>query len=124
MADNPPIRIYVNIIENRITFQIKTGYYLELLTLQTTKLFGSTKGKITKNENGEIVPDLEITEAVLVYCNIVNNYYKHNSRVLNTFVPNKSFGQLLVILPKNFIHLKTFNLEFSCIEIWLINQEF
>ena len=67
------------------------------------KLLGSTKNKITKNENGENVPNLEITEVVLVHCNIVNNNYQQNARVLYTFVPNKSFGQLLDISPKNLI---------------------
>ena len=57
------------------------------------KLLGSTKSKMTKNENGENILNLEITEVVLVHCNIVNNNYQQNSRVLYTFVPNKSFGQ-------------------------------
>ena len=61
------------------------------------KLFGSTKSKITKDKNGENVPHLEITEVVLIHCNIVNNDYQQDSRVLYTFVPNKSFGQLLDI---------------------------
>ena len=52
VTDNPSIRIYVNKIENRITFKIKTEYYLELLTPETMKLLGSTKSKITKDENG------------------------------------------------------------------------
>ena len=65
------------------------------------KLLGSTKSKIIKNENGENVPNLEITEVVLVHCNIVNNNYQRN--VLHTIVPNKSFGQLLDISPKSFI---------------------
>ena len=71
------------------------------------KLLGSTERKITKDENGENVPYLEITEVVLVHCNIVNNSYQQNPRVLYTFVPNKLFGQLLDISPKNFIFLKT-----------------
>ena len=58
------------------------------------KLLGRTKIKITKDENGENVPRLEITEVVLIHCNIVNNDYQQDSRVLYTFVPNKSFGQL------------------------------
>ena len=65
------------------------------------KLLGSTIGKIRKEEKGENVPNLEITEVVLVHCNIVNNDYEQDSRVLCTFVPNKSFGQLLDISPKN-----------------------
>ena len=64
------------------------------------KLLGSAKIKITKNENGENVPHLEITEVVLVDCNIIKNYYQHNSRVLFTFFPNTSVGKLLDILLK------------------------
>ena len=56
------------------------------------KLLGSTKSKITKNENGETVPHLELTELVLVHCNIVNNDYEHESRVLYTFIPNTALG--------------------------------
>ena len=75
------------------------------------KLLGSTKNKTTKHKNGENVPHLKITEVVLVDCNIVNNYYQHDSRVLYTFVPNKPFGSLLEISPTNDIFLKTFNSE-------------
>ena len=113
---NPSIRIYINKIENTITFRTKTGYYLELLTSETMKLLGSTKSKITKNENVENVSYLEITEEVLMHCNVVNNSYQQNSIVLYTFVSNKSLGQLLNISPGNFIFLKTFDLEFSYIE--------
>ena len=86
------------------------------------KLLGSTKNKITKDKNGENVPHLEITEVVLIQCNIVNNDYQQDSQVLYSFVPNKSFGSLLEIAPTNFIFLKTFNLEFQEIEVWFINQ--
>ena len=65
--------IYVNKIENRITVKIKTGYYLELLTIETMKLLGSTKSKINKDKNGENVPHLEIAEVILGPCNIANN---------------------------------------------------
>ena len=58
------------------------------------------------------MPHLEITEVVLIHCNIVNNDYQQYSRVLYTFVPNNSFGQLLNILPNNIIFLKTFNSKF------------
>ena len=63
------------------------------------KLLGSTKNKTTKDKNGENVPHLEITEVVLVHCNTVKNNYRHNSRVLQSFDPSKSFGQLLDISP-------------------------
>ena len=59
--DNSSIRIYVNKIENRMTFKIKRGYYLELLSPETIKLLESTRSKITKNKNGENFPYLEIT---------------------------------------------------------------
>ena len=93
-VDNPSIRIYVNKIENRITFKNKSGYYLELLAPETMKLLGSTVSKINKDKNGENVPHLEIVEVVLVHCNLVNNDYQQNSRILYTFVPNQTFGSL------------------------------
>ena len=73
LTDNPPIRIYINKIEKRITFKVKTGYYPELLRYETMKLLGSTKKKIKKNRNGENVPYLEISEVVLVHCNTVKS---------------------------------------------------
>ena len=80
------------------------------------KLLGSTKSKATKDKNSENVPRLEITEVVLIHCNIVNSDYQQDSRVLYTFVPNKSFGQLPEISPKSF------NSEFSYIEVSFTNQ--
>ena len=120
--NKPPIQIYVNKIENRITFKIKNGYALELLTKETMKLLGSTENKITKDKNGENVPHLEITEVVLVHCNIVNNDYQQDSRVLYTFVPNKPFGSLLEISPTNHVFLKTFNSEYDEIEVWFTDK--
>ena len=70
--NDPSTRIYINKIENIITLKSKTRYYLELLIPEIMKLLGSTKGKITKNENGENVLHLEITEIVLVNCKIIN----------------------------------------------------
>ena len=114
--DNPSVKIYINKTENRITFRIKNGYSLELLTPETMKLLGSTENKITKDKNGENVPHLEITEVVLVNCNIVNNDYQQDSRILY------AFGSLLEISPPNHVFLKTFNSEFHDIEVWFTNQ--
>ena len=72
------------------------------------KLLRYTENKITKGKHGKNVPHLEITEVVLVYCDIVNNDYQQDSRVLYTFVPNKPFGSLLEISPTNQIFLKTY----------------
>ena len=76
------------------------------------KLLGSTENRRTKDENSENVPHLEITEVVLVHCDIVNNDYQQDSRVLYTFIPNKPFGGLLEISPTNHIFLKAFNSEY------------
>ena len=102
-VDNPSIRMYINRIKNRITFKIKNGYYLELLTPEAMKLLGSTESKITKDKNGENVPHLEVVELVLAHCNLVNNNYQQDSRILFTFVPNKSFDSLLEISPTNHV---------------------
>ena len=86
------------------------------------KLLGSTKNKITKDKNGENEPYLEITEVILIHCNIVNNAYQQDSRVLYTFVPNKSFGSLSKIFAINHTFLKTFNSEYNEIKVWLTDQ--
>ena len=67
------------------------------------KLLGSTRNKINKDKNDENVPHVEITEVVLIHCNIVINDYQQDSRVLYTFVPNEPFGSLLETSPTNFI---------------------
>ena len=76
---------------------------------ETMKLLGRTESKTTKNKNGKDIPNLDIVELVLVHCNLVNNDYQQDSRILYTFVPNKPFGGLLEISPTNHIFLKTFN---------------
>ena len=121
-TNKPTVQIYVNKTENRIRFNIKDGYSLELLTPETMKLLGSSANKITKDKNDENVPHLGITEVVLVHCNIVNNDYQQDSRVLYTFVPNKLFWSLLEISPTNYIFLKTFNSEYDEIELWFTDQ--
>ena len=80
------------------------------------------KIKKAKDKNGENVPHVEITEVVLVHCNIVTNDYQQDSRVLYTFVPNKPFGSLLEISPTNHIFLKTFNSEYDEIKVWFTDQ--
>ena len=67
------------------------------------KILGVTISKITKYENGKKVSHLEITEIALIYSNIVGSDYQRLS-----FVPNKSFGQLLDIAPKSLIFFETF----------------
>ena len=118
----PSIRIYVNKIENRITFKIKSGYFLKFLNPETIKLLGSTKSKITKDGNCENVLYLEVTEVVLIHCNVVNNSCQQNSRFLSTFVPKKSCCQLLYISPKKFIFLKIFNSELLYVKVWFTDQ--
>ena len=105
-VDNSSIKIYVNKIGHRVTFKIKKGYYLELLTPETMKLLGSTENKINKDKNGENVHHLDIAELVLIHWNLVNNNYQQNSRILYTFVPNKLFGSLIEISPSSHIFLK------------------
>ena len=73
---------------------------------ETMKLLGNTKNKISKDENCENMTHLQITEVVLVHCNIVNNDYQHDSKVLFIFFTIKLFGQLLDILPKVYVFKK------------------
>ena len=85
-------------------------------------LLGSTESKTIKDKNGENVPYLEITGVVLVHCNIVNDDYQQDSRVLYMFIPNKPFGSLLESSPTNHIFLKSFNSEYDEIKAWFRYQ--
>ena len=122
LTEDPTIEIYPNGIKNRIVFKIKTNYQLELLTPETTRLFGSTKKVVDKDKNGENVPKLESVEVVLVHCNLVKNDYQHTSKVLFSFVPNKQFGQLINISPHSLTMMNTVNTEFSFVEVWFTDQ--
>ena len=86
------------------------------------KLLGSAESKITKDKNGENVPHLEVVELAVIHCSLVNNDYQQDSRILFTFVPNKTFGSLLEILPTNHVFLKIFNSKFQEIKIWFTYQ--
>ena len=114
MTDNHPIGKHGNQIGNRITFRIKTRYYLELLTPEIMKLLGSTKIKINKDEKLENVPHLQIPEVVLVHCNFVN---KIQESCIHLFLINH-----LVICYIFHPLVKTFNLEFSYIEVWFTDR--
>ena len=103
-VDNPSIRMYINKIQNRITLKIKNGYYLELFTPETMKLLGNTENKITKDKNGENVPHLEVVELVLVHCNLVNNDYQQDSRILYTFCTKQDIWQFI----RNFTNKSSF----------------
>ena len=87
------------------------------------KLLGSSKQVIDSNKDSELVPKLEIVETVLVHCNLVTNDYQQASKVLFTFVPDKSFGQLMNIDPHSPTMLKTVNAEFPFIKVWFTDQD-
>ena len=112
LAENPPVQIYPNKIKNRIVFRVKTRCKLELLSLETMKLLGSTKKDVDQNKDGEHVPKLESVEVASVHCNLVNNNYQQASKLLLTFLPNKQFRQLINIAPHSLIMLNTTNTEF------------
>ena len=123
IAEVSPVLIYVNEINNRIVFKIKSGYKLELLSKETMRLLGSSSDTIDDDKNSELVPKIESVDLVLIHCNVVNNSYQQASKVLFTFVPNKKYGQLITVSPETLIMLKTVNTEFSFIEIWFTDQD-
>ena len=84
-----------------ITFRIKTGHCLELLTPEMMKLLRSNKSKIIKDKNCENGHHLEIHEIVLANCQQWS--WKSHSSVLYIVVPNMSLGQLIYMSPQNFI---------------------
>ena len=102
-------------------FKIKTGHKLELLTNETMKLLGDSP-VIDKNKNGDNLPELEQVDSVLIICNVVHNDYLQKSKLLYSFVPDNSFGQLLVTEPKALIQSKTIDFAFDYIEICITDQ--
>ena len=115
------ILIYANRILNRITFRIKTGYKLDLLTNETMRLLGD--GPITDTtKNCENVPRLEIVRNVSVFCNLVENVYLQDSKLLFSFVPNSRFGSLLFITPQVLKYCDTVDSIFDYIEISFADQ--
>ena len=122
LTENPPIQIYPNKIKNRIVFKIKTGYKLELLTVETVRLLGSGKKEVDKDKDGKIMPKLESVEVVLVHCNLVKNDYQHTSKVFFFFVPDRQFGQLINISPHSLTMTNTVNTEFFSVEVWFTDQ--
>ena len=121
--ETSPVLIFVNEINNRIVFKLKSGYKLELLSKEKMKLSGSLSDTIDGDKNSELVPKLESVDLVLVHCNLVNNSYEQASKVLFTLVPNKKYGQLITVSSETLIILKTVNTEFSFIEIWFTDQD-
>ena len=124
ITDTSPILIYVNQINKRIIFKIKSGYKLELLSKETMKLLGSASNTIDKDKNSELVPKLESVDLVLVRCKLVNNDYQQDFKVLFTFVPNKRYGELMTIFPELLFMLKTVNTKFSFTEIRFTDQDY
>ena len=100
--EESPILIYPNEVKNRIAFKINTGYKFELLTKEAQNILGDGP-VIDKDKYSKNFPQLDQVEYVLLYCNIVNNDYLQNSKLLYEFVPDKMFGQLISVKPPVFI---------------------
>ena len=119
--EQSPILIYANRILNRVSFRIKAGYKLELLTNETMRLLGD--GPITDTtKTGENVPRLEIVRNVLVFCNLVENVCLQDSKLLFSFVPNSRFGILLSITPEVLKYCDMVDSIFDYIEISFTDQ--
>ena len=122
IADNSPLQIHVNKIKNRIVFEIKTGYKLELLSSETMKLLGSARKDVNQDKDDENVQKLKSVEVALVHCNLVNNNYQQPSKALFIFVPNKQFGQLTTMATHSLTILKTTDPEFQSIRLLFLDQ--
>ena len=119
--ERSPILIYANRILNIVTFRIKTGYKLELLTNEKMRLLGDGP-IINTTKNGENIPRLEIVRDALVFCNLVENVYLQDSELLFSFVPNSRFGSLLSITPQVLKYCDTVDSIFDYIEISFADQ--
>ena len=86
------------------------------------KLLGTAKSKITNAKNAENGPHLEINEVILVYCNIGSNDFQQDLRVNSVLFLINLLLNYQIFYPKNFIFLKTFDSEFSYVELWFTDQ--
>ena len=75
----PPIRVYINRANNRLVFQMKDGYKLELQTHETWNYLAAQKKLISKTKNEENEPILEVVEVVWVQSNLVDDQYQQKS---------------------------------------------
>ena len=100
--EESPILIDPNGVKSRIVFEIKCGYKLD--------------------KNSKNVSQLDQVEYVFLHCNIVENDYLQNSKLLYEFVPDKKFGQLISVKPPAFIQCKTSDSMFDYIEILFTDQ--
>ena len=120
-SEESPVLIYPNRIKNRIVFKIKTGYKLQMLSNATMRLLD--EGPIVDTtKNGQNVPRLEQVSFALLHSNVVHNDKIQNSKLLYSFVPDKSFGQLLSVQPKALIHSRTTVFTFDYIDVWFTYQ--
>ena len=126
VTDNPlSITRYIrHKLEKGITFKTKTRYYLHHLPPENMKFFGSNTDKIIKNQKYEKFSHLGIVDVLLAHCNIANNDYLPNLRILYAFVLNKVCRQLLDISPKNVIFLKNFHSKFPFIKLWFTDKDY
>ena len=119
--EQSPILIYANRILNRVSFRIKIGYKLELLTNETMRLLRD-RPIIDTTKNGENVPGLEIVRNLLVFRNLVENVYLQDSKLLFSFVPSSSFGSLLSITLQAIKYCDTVDSIFDYIEMSFADQ--
>ena len=119
--EQSPILIYANRILNRVSFRIKAGHKLELLTNETMRLLADGP-IIDTTKNGENVPKLEIVRNVSVFCNLVENVYLQDSKLLFSLVPNSRFASLLSITPQLLKYCDTVDSIFDYIEISFADQ--
>ena len=120
--EESPVLIFPNETENKIVFKIKTEYKLELFTKETMKLLGDGP-TIDRDKNGKNIPELDQVDSVLLQCNIVQNDYLQNSKLLYEFVPGKTFGKLISVKRTVLIQCKTRDSIFDYIKIWLTDQD-
>ena len=78
---------------------------------------------IDRDKNGDNVPQIDQVQSVKIHCNVVLNEYQQDSKLLYTFLPDKQFGQLLVIKSQELLKLKTINSQFTYIEVWFTDQD-
>ena len=119
------INVYANPVYNRVTISVSNVFQFSMTDPFARMLgFDTTQTQITNAEvNGNLVPQIEVVDTVLIHCNLVDNRVTHDSSILFAFVPNDSFGNLLSITPNYPQNRFCRNASFSYVEVYFTDQD-
>lgn len=116
-----PISIYPNTVYNRVSIVLKSGFQL-ILSRGMANVLGFSNQLITNTSTGDLVPQIERVEVVMVHCNMAQNNFTQDSSLIYSFVPNSAYGTQLHQRPRFPIWRQARKTSERSIDIWFTDQ--